>query len=1613
MAGLFAQYLHAWLEESKLDQSKVAVVLLDARAAFFGRELNAHCELLPLLETPLSKQQADRLHLVFKALQIQREAGPSDFASMEQFLIENWNLSGSEDNSVTGFKASQKPAMEAICTRASDVLVALPTGEGKSVLFQVPALCRGLRTRRLTLVLSPLKALMRDQVEGLRGLGFAESVDYLSSDRPAHEISEVLQGVLDHRIVLLYVAPERLRSGLFVDVLRQRVESDGVLEYAVVDETHCVNQWGHEFRPDYFYALDLLLREFRCGGEGEHTPFLLLSATVTASDRLRLQGILDTAAQHDQPALPLVVLPDAFQQPLRTHITVQPNPVHGQINDWNAFEQALQERLPVIVQTINDAKENQRKTGQRSAIIIFVTQREQAEKLTQTLVRNVDCAVDYFHAGLDAATREEVCEHFRAGEVNFLVATKAFGMGMDIPDIHWAIHLAPPAFLEDYLQEVGRIGRDARHIDRANLDKLKAVLLFSSEDFESIRDQRARSALQPSFIKVQHQKIVAHCRAVDGQWLAVVPHEGFDPPQRPSARRTMATRLRMALYWLERAGCIKLHGSVPNLLSVTLHWAPLERIAKEENDVGKLARVILSLDTVQSSSAQQMLAQGAPKDTGTGNWLARALGLIGDIAGILFGATQPAHSAAAPPAAVTPGDALINLSQIMLRCGIKTLGDVMSSLVDLENRGGLVLQRNFEFATRPLAFEQDELIDALFNGIRRGHEELTQRLQQAKGKLRFVPSDLAQDYATSTVDGQKNELYQKAFEWGLISLARASGISVRQVVDTGEIVRWEARLATSALHQTHQRREITLLITRKVFALLQHRAQANDKVVSLKELIETTRAVSPHQRFRELDLQKALRLLSAMRLMSLSVTLLPMSYVLTLDSLNGALDSRQDLWDELAQINRLAELRNDAMEIFANLPADAQSGFIEGYFSHKDAESLETFLETQLGDIEDQDDAGLSAFIRDKREHLRATGVAAFFQRYQQSEELHQWEAIRHPYDQHLLVNAGPGSGKTSVLVGRVVHLIREQQILPSEIIVLAFNRAVVFEIKKRIRKLFQELGYASYAKRLRVATFHSFAMRSLAAADGGLSLPPNRQNLLSIFAHRLASDARFRQLVAGACRSILVDEFQDVTQDIYQIIRHLHLGTGSSAGVMVIGDDDQDILRWQRPSGEFSERYFQQFRDDFGGNQLPSLLLGVNFRSGEAIVKRSQKLLSKFLGWNGQSHRLKNDTLVPRSKEPVASKFEQIDSEGQSWQQVLDQVEQLCRHHTVNRGGSLAILCRSNTEVAQVHRQLVKVLTGLAVQGNSSFRVADFRHIGYWLEQLESESQRQNQALTDGLKSALIASFKQEFAIPETQRATETDLSLEELWDFCCAEQTHTHLADLIRFIQDLKTDELERLRGAKKEQTIVSTIHKVKGLEFDSVIVLPTLTQFGTRTANRASLDMDAAEEARLLYVGMTRAKHWLTYFVGDRERAWGSNPVRHFDGKQNSSERILVGSHEDVSLGWAMETIDGFNPNPDACQEYIEKEVRIGDPIILSGNGSGAFKGFFHRGANGTLRQIGFLANQHGAGGPNASLQVSAVVRFKPDRLTDGTLSPKLANSVQQRGWGYVVLVSGQLF
>ncbi|MCB1567434.1 MAG: DEAD/DEAH box helicase, partial [Xanthomonadales bacterium] len=237
--------LHGWLCDAGLSTSVAPVVLIDPRLSAISRQLRSLVEFRPLQERPLTEEESRRLALAFVTMTVKREEAPNTLAAMEAFLVAHWQPKDQHaGNQVAGFKPTQRQAMELICQRTTHVLVSLPTGEGKSVLFQVPALCRGLRNRRLTLVISPLKALMRDQVERLRDQGFAESADYLSGDRPWHETMEVIQGVLDHRIVLLYVAPERLRSEAVVQVLAKRMLSDGGLEHVVVDEAHCVNQWG-------------------------------------------------------------------------------------------------------------------------------------------------------------------------------------------------------------------------------------------------------------------------------------------------------------------------------------------------------------------------------------------------------------------------------------------------------------------------------------------------------------------------------------------------------------------------------------------------------------------------------------------------------------------------------------------------------------------------------------------------------------------------------------------------------------------------------------------------------------------------------------------------------------------------------------------------------------------------------------------------------------------------------------------------------------------------------------------------------------------------------------------------------------------------------------------------------------------------------------------------------------------------------------------------------------------------------------------------------------------------------------------------------------------------
>ena len=185
------------------------------------------------------------------------------------------------------FKAAQNDFLEYIFPGKEDVLVTLPTGVGKSVLFQGPSLYRSSYTGRLSIVVTPLKALMEDHVMGLWKLGFWNAVDFINSDKGT-EVRDIYRKIAGGELLMVFVTPERFRSRGFIKAMEERMKIDGRLEYLIFDEAHCISQWGSEFRPDYFYCSQRV-REIR---RDRNFPLLLLSATVTRQVAANIESAL-------------------------------------------------------------------------------------------------------------------------------------------------------------------------------------------------------------------------------------------------------------------------------------------------------------------------------------------------------------------------------------------------------------------------------------------------------------------------------------------------------------------------------------------------------------------------------------------------------------------------------------------------------------------------------------------------------------------------------------------------------------------------------------------------------------------------------------------------------------------------------------------------------------------------------------------------------------------------------------------------------------------------------------------------------------------------------------------------------------------------------------------------------------------------------------------------------------------------------------------------------------------------------------------------------------------------------------------------------------------------
>ena len=391
------------------------------------------------------------------------------------------------------FRGIQQDIIESIGD-GRDTLGLMPTGGGKSITFQVPALAM----QGTCIVVTPLIALMKDQVQNLRRRGIRAAAIYSGMEHDT--IVQTLENAIFGAIKLLYISPERLSSALFRTKLRHMQ-----ISFICVDEAHCISQWGYDFRPDYLNIADI---------------------------------------RHELPGIPVLALTATATPEVVNDIQKRLN-----FSQENVFRMSFaRENLAYIVRYAPD------KTAQlihilnniQGSAIVYTRSRQRTKEISE-LLNSVSLSATFFHAGLDNAEKDIRQTQWQNGEIRIIVATNAFGMGIDKPDVRIVLHIDCPSSIEAYFQEAGRAGRDGK--------KAYAVLLYNGDDEHKLRKRIADTFPEKDYIRQIYDHIAYFYQIAIGSGYDTV-HE-FPVDKFCHAFKHFPIQVQSALRILDRAGYIE------------------------------------------------------------------------------------------------------------------------------------------------------------------------------------------------------------------------------------------------------------------------------------------------------------------------------------------------------------------------------------------------------------------------------------------------------------------------------------------------------------------------------------------------------------------------------------------------------------------------------------------------------------------------------------------------------------------------------------------------------------------------------------------------------------------------------------------------------------------------------------------------------------------------------------------------------------------------------------------------------------------------------------------------------------------------------------------------
>ena len=1396
-----------------------------------------------------------------------------------------------------------KPLQQAIVETAmagKSVLGILPTGTGKSLCYQLPGLSQYDKTGALTVVISPLVALMKDQVDGMEKLGISSSATIngmLSMPERADALNRIRMG----EISILLISPEQLRSRSIRRVLETRE-----IGIWVIDEAHCLSRWGHDFRPDYRYVG----RFIRERSKGVSSPSVMCLTATAKPD------VVEDITKYflEKLGIELVEFNGGSE---RTNLSFEVIPTNGD-KKFEDIYLVLEQYLP-----------------EKGGAIVYCATRKQTEIIAEYL-RLKNLSANYFHAGLSPEAKKEVQHQFLQGELRVIVATNAFGMGIDKPDVRLVIHADIPSSLENYLQEAGRAGRDR--------EDAHCVLLYEPKDVERQFSLSAFSRLTLKDIqavlkalrklerrKHSHDELIATA----GEILTEDNEGTFD--------RDFATddsRVRTALSWLEEA----------------------ELLTREENAV-RIFPSSLRITTIRD--ARKIIFRQPIRDDYKKQ--------LGKIVEVLIEADSSQG---------------ITTDELMVVSGLNS-EKVRKALYDLESFG---------------IASNDTVITAFVHvGIKGRSEDRLDEVQQLEKALISQMRETAPDIGrgdTTTLHlrhastSLRKQNLQNPLPERLLRIIRRIRDDVPSHGD--ETVR---SLTTRKLNS-----EMVNIKLECSWGQLERNAQYRHEAarILLKHLIDR---LPKGSRGKDLLAETTIgNLLGAIK-----SDLVLKSQV---KDLNKLLDSSL-LWlheMEVIRLNKGLAIFRPAMTIRMN--KSERRRFVKADFTTLDLHYKGQILQIHVikefatkGMEEMREALRLSKdyFSMDQKSFLSCWLPGRDKEIYRQTTP-ESWKAIvenlKNPIQQHIvaddredtnvLVLAGPGSGKTRVLVHRIAYLIRVRRENPKGIIALTYNRHASIEIRQRLKEL---IGVD--AQGVTILTCHSLAMRL-----AGISYTDqNQTDNGNLFKEslRLATDLLNgeeldddeaddqRERLLRGFRWILVDEYQDIDKEQYELISALAgrslQDSESKLTLFAVGDDDQNIYSFQGASVEF----IRKFETDYNA-QLRYLT--ENYRSTHNIVDASNTIIQ------GARDRMKANHPIRVNKARIK------DAPGGVWTDL----------DVVSKGRVQILQLEEDNPVFQARMVMEELLrmskldpdwdwsrcAVIARKWDSLAPVQSFceaRNIPVEMARDEIPNfwrLRQTRSLVDWLRKRESRLVKDE----EMKIWLETQAP--DYWQELLVQAIDEHALEVggeeypVDQVIEWLVEWGREIRRRQKNLLLL-TAHRAKGLEFDHVAILD-----GNWNRDK---NEDSDAHLRLYYVAMTRAQKTLTLARFKRFKS-----LQHVDSiiyrsptELSPCSKQLYYKYERASLKDVTISFAGNIPPNNRIHKAIT-DLMIGDTLKIQ---LGKYNKWIVMDAHGRI--VGRMA---GSFQPREGMRIKSARVFAIVGWSKELSKPEFQSKLQSENWEVVL-------